>query len=303
MPKHFGKCALCGKECELTYEHIPPRSAFNKEQTKMYTGNELLADGDRLPWETDGLKYINCQQGAGAFTLCKDCNNITGKWYGNSYRYVAYNVAHAIIEWADDPEAEAIGIKDVYPLRFIKQVLSMFCSINNHVSINGYLTSSIPQIDKGQQSPLMRTMIESQIALKNAAKNMDELRAFVLSKDAVGLDKEKFKICMYLTKSNIYKLNGLTANLKLEENSYIVLSEITAYPFGFILYFNPPKNFEHQGIDITEMADIEYGQKGTVEFPFDLREMNTYFPNDYRTKDKIREDVEKANQWVEEHQE
>lgn len=40
--KKFGKCTICGKECKLTYEHIPPRKAFNNKNVKGYFGDEVL---------------------------------------------------------------------------------------------------------------------------------------------------------------------------------------------------------------------------------------------------------------------
>ena len=61
MERHYGRCALCGKEGELTFEHIPPRSAFNSHRTKMYTGDQLLADINRMPFDVQGLQYRNHQ--------------------------------------------------------------------------------------------------------------------------------------------------------------------------------------------------------------------------------------------------
>lgn len=68
MKNHFGKCALCGKECELTFEHVPPRAAFNSTPARPVSGNEIfkeevINDKERMPWDTEGLKYQNQQQG------------------------------------------------------------------------------------------------------------------------------------------------------------------------------------------------------------------------------------------------
>ena len=69
MRKRFGNCALCGKECELTFEHIPPRAAFNSAPVRPVSGLELFKNDsaggkDRLPWEIDGLPYENQQKGS-----------------------------------------------------------------------------------------------------------------------------------------------------------------------------------------------------------------------------------------------
>ncbi len=90
MKNHFGKCALCGKECELTFEHVPPRAAFNSTPTRPVSENEIfkeevINDKERMPWDTEGLKYQNQQQGMGRYSLCHECNNNTGSWYGDAY--------------------------------------------------------------------------------------------------------------------------------------------------------------------------------------------------------------------------
>jgi len=39
---HEGVCHICGKYCELTFEHIPPKQAFNWQRAKIYNGDEAL---------------------------------------------------------------------------------------------------------------------------------------------------------------------------------------------------------------------------------------------------------------------
>jgi len=43
--RHIGPSRICGRTTELTREHIPPRSAFNKERVEYSDGDELLEDG------------------------------------------------------------------------------------------------------------------------------------------------------------------------------------------------------------------------------------------------------------------
>lgn len=60
MSKRVGKCHICQKETELTYEHIPPYKAFNWDSAKSIEGDEimkLITDDSRMPWEMEGLKY------------------------------------------------------------------------------------------------------------------------------------------------------------------------------------------------------------------------------------------------------
>lgn len=257
MSNHFGKCALCGKECELTFEHIPPRSAFNSSPAKPVTGEGALKD-DRMPWDITGLPYKNQQQGMGKYTLCQTCNNNTGSWYGEDYRIVA-RVIHSILSEPRDPKYQAFGIRDIHPLRFIKQVLSMFCSINNFED-----------------------------------ERIDILRKFVIDQKAVGLDKSKYKVCMYLTKSNLMKYAPLSVVLRMGKTKCesLALTEITAYPMGFIIYFDPTDTFHYDGLDITHFADCKYDDVANIQMPFCVYEMNDIFPTHYRSKDEIKQCIE-----------
>lgn len=284
MSKHFGKCALCGKECELSYEHIPPEAAFNSGRSRMYSGEQILFDNDRLPWDVQGLQYVSHQQGSGKYSLCADCNSNTGSWYGDSYKDFAYSIA-GILKTAENDSILEIKMDGIYGARFIKQVISMFCSVNNHCLLDGYREKK--NRDAVSHSALAQTLFDAQMELYDAAVLVDELRSFVLDKDAIGLDKSKFKICMYATKSNLIKFDGISIVGNLFENHFWAISEITAAPLGFLIYFNPPENLKHIGVDITALADYGYNEKLDIEFPLYILEMNTVLPNDYRTKEQI----------------
>ena len=257
--KHPGICALCGKwDGDLTFEHIPPRSAFNATPAKPVSGIDILAHqtaggGARMPWDTAGLQYTNLQKGMGRYCLCQTCNNNTSSWYGDAYVELARAAHYAIASYSpDDPDG--IGFRDVYPLRFIKQVLSFFCSTNPPEN---------PQLD--------------------------DLRKFVLDKYAVGLDKTKYRLCMYFTKSTFMKQTGYMVQLRMTEEGYdtVTLSEITAYPFGFILYFDPKNSWGFKGTDITACADFGYDEKCNIELPWRIEEMKDLFPETFRSREEI----------------
>ena len=295
MKKHpIGYCSLCGSYGKLSYEHIPPEAAFNSSCVKMYTGAELLENNtERMPWEFHGLTYIQQQKGSGKYSLCESCNNNTGSWYGAAYLDMAQLIASAL-QHPEITTSQGIGVKDVYPLRFIKQILSMFCSVNDYESLYAYANpAQVP--DKEQLSPFLRNIVASHDALYEASFLMDELRQFVLNRDAVGLNKKNFKVCMYLTRSPLIKFNSISASIHLEENTYDIVSEITAAPFGFLLYVKPSKKIKCHGIDITTFSDFGYNDSCEVNFPVEILEMNTYFPADYRSKDEIEKAVAANN--------
>jgi hypothetical protein len=79
----IGECCICGYIGELTFEHVPPRAAYNDRrvfEAKM----ESLLGGEWIPGTavTTG-RYL--QRGAGRHSLCGKCNNDTGAWYGTPY--------------------------------------------------------------------------------------------------------------------------------------------------------------------------------------------------------------------------
>jgi len=263
VSKHFGKCALCGEKGELTFEHIPPRAAFNSTPASPVSSVELLKkrnnNKERMPWDTAGLRYQNQQKGMGRYSLCHECNNNTGSWYGDAYVYLA-NVIHAAICDCSDNDHNDITIPGIYPLRFVKQVLSMFCSIHD------------PNTPK-----------------------MAPIKKLVLDKDAVGLDKGKYKLCMYFTNSTVYKQTGIIVSAKSTSAGMemMALSEITAYPFGFILYFDPTETWHYHGIDITPLVDCGYNDICALSMPWKVKEMNDIIPESYRSKDQIEQCIKK----------
>ena len=79
-------CCICGADGKLSFEHVPPRHAFNDHRVFEADIKKMLENGLMLSPKPDGR--IN-QKGAGRFTVCVKCNNATGRWYGTPYITVA----------------------------------------------------------------------------------------------------------------------------------------------------------------------------------------------------------------------
>lgn len=273
--KHYGKCALCGTETELTYEHIPPRKAFNWFGNKAISSDEImeLIGSDRLPWERDGLRYNNQQRGAGEFCLCRQCNNITGTLYGEEYVKFVTTLHSAICTVNPAPQEYIhFEMQDVRPNPIVKQILSMFCS-TNHCYCD-----------------------DKRIAL---------LRQFVLDKNSKLSLEGKYKLCMYIFGGGSGKRLPLMVQIKhthdFSQWQTIVMSEITAYPVGFILYFDPPKDLKSSGVNITSFSECNYEDKATIKMNLPVFESQTVFPEDFRSKNDILECVTENKKWREEH--
>ena len=78
--KILGKCHLCGSYGELTFEHVPPRAAFNNRPVIPMSHDQAF---NLRPEESP--KGPIQQRGMGGYTLCSNCNNRTGHWYGSSF--------------------------------------------------------------------------------------------------------------------------------------------------------------------------------------------------------------------------
>ena len=126
-----GKSKICGQYKNLTFEHVPPKSTFNYRPVKLVNGFELLSE-DRLPWDTSGLNGKIQQKGKGDYYLCADCNNKTGAWYIPYYQEFVIGIYKALIG-IDLSQVGGLEIKTdkLRPLAIIKQILVMFCDINN----------------------------------------------------------------------------------------------------------------------------------------------------------------------------
>lgn len=147
--KVTGPCHICGHTRELSFEHVPPRAAFNNRPVRVLHGLEIIkAEHDPQRGEVQ-------QKGAGSYTLCERCNNETGSWYGSAYADWACH-GLAFLPLALTAPSILLTYR-IFPLRVIKQVLCMFFSVNRpefrehhpyleRFVMNRYLTGLPPEI-------------------------------------------------------------------------------------------------------------------------------------------------------------
>ena len=231
---HYGVCHICGKTGMLTFEHIPPKKAYNWERAKIYNGYEALSKSQGEP-----ARYSNSQQGMGKYSLCQSCNNNTGTWYAQAYCDFAMDVIKSLHK-GDQPlkHGDIINyrFKDCPALQIVKQVIAMFCSLLPYHEVKRL--------------------------------GFDRL---LLEQKSNTVDKELFDLRMYLTSvENGQVMCGPTAVLIKKPNSIETswVSDLSVYPFGFILNLTPeiPVNY---GGSIMYMFDVDYDDK--CEFDLTLQ--------------------------------
>lgn len=161
--KNIDKCRLCCEIKELSFEHIPPESAFNS--TPVYFQKSIhLHDKNSYLYG----KKIRSNRGAGGFYLCESCNNKSGSWYGSDYAefsklgmYVMTNRVYANkFICAEYP---------IKPLNVLKQILMMFVALES----SGYLI---------KHSSLQKFLME-----RENRKMPDDLRVFAYFTSEISL--------------------------------------------------------------------------------------------------------------------
>lgn len=263
MGKVEGKCHICGEYGPLTYEHVPPEKAFNSHKQFIYLGKEIikLIGSEAFPWDFSELKRTQKQKGIGFYTLCAQCNNNTGSWYGSAFvDFIYKGYQKTYMHQYKECSVVRITFEDIYPLRIIKQILTMFFSINS------------PGLSEAHP----------------------ELRAFILNKEKKGFPEE-FNLYIYLARGSIARYIGKAAILKgiiSGPIGHLVVSELSFPPFGSVLQFDSQKSDYNLGLLKINFFGNHFScyDKTTVTLEMPVLECNTYFPCDYRTKDQVLED-------------
>jgi hypothetical protein len=259
--KVYGKCKLCGFEGKLSYEHVPPSSAYNNSDyyySKLSELMEVELDDDlNYPEEFRRKRIKKGQGGFGYYSLCERCNNNTGSWYGWDYILWVYQSMGILLKANHRPTL--YYPTQFYPLRVIKQVLCMFFSIN-HLGFN----DSEP-----------------------------ELVSFILNRERRYLNP-KYKIfCYYnIDGESRYLPTTVLGNFKTHVN--ITLSEFTFPPFGFVLTLNSPSP-DSRLADISHFSNYGYDEQNQYFQSFKvLPTYIGYIPGDYRTKKQIINEAHQA---------
>jgi len=124
-----GTCQICGLEKELTFEHVPPKKAFNDAPALIHLASvEQLSSlpPNTTPFHSEAIFY---EKGFGSYTLCGECNNYTGGTYGKYYVAFARQIYESI-ESRKEVKGKFAQVSITFrPARVLKQIIVMFASI------------------------------------------------------------------------------------------------------------------------------------------------------------------------------
>lgn len=251
--KEYGICRICGEYKELTFEHVPPETVFNKGAVRNVGIDAVIKDtikNDKLPWEINYGKGKIQQRGRGGFYLCSSCNSCTGQWYVPGYSRFVHAIQGAMRQVGEQEYASlGLKIKGIKPLPIFKQVMTMFCDINYGLMGD------------------------------------DSLKGYLLDKYSRSFDQSRYRLYAHIHSGALERLNGIM--VQATNYGIITLSEISTYPLGFTLYINKPDVYKPEGVEITSFSEWNYEDESDVEIIIPKLECNTMFSGDYRTKEEI----------------
>jgi len=257
MRKRRGRCAICGEVKDLTFEHIPPRRAYNDRTVSVLRGDKAL--NRRLDEVVQGQLQ---QRGSGAWITCADCNAKSGRWYVREYAQWVERGVDVLSKLGDadaqdartDPRIIAVPFEGVRPLLFLKQVVYMILAVNGA----GFSTAH------------------------------PDLRRFVLNRDATGMS-DACHFYLALTWGPGSRFVGITG--AGGRNGVSLLSEVAFPPFSCVMCLEQPWH----GLpvcDISEFARFTCTETTDIVMPLLLGFTHLVLPSDYRSRASIEGAVE-----------
>ncbi|ANW95830.1 hypothetical protein AXE80_05835 [Wenyingzhuangia fucanilytica] len=127
--KKTGKCRLCGEVKKLSFEHVPPESAYNSTPV-FFQDSENLHDKSSYVYG----KRKRSSRGAGGMYFCVSCNNNTGGWYAKDYKEFA-EIGMYVLRSRVYANKYMCAEYPIKPLNVLKQILIMFVALES----SGYL--------------------------------------------------------------------------------------------------------------------------------------------------------------------
>jgi hypothetical protein len=131
----IGTCHLCLKVEPLSFEHVPPRAAFNSSRVDIQGLEHWLSRSAGGA----GLRKTIQQGGQGLQVFCAQCNSETGSWYASELTGWVHGAVAAMralppigeMDQELEPHVVRLRINQVRPLAFVKQIITMVLAVND----------------------------------------------------------------------------------------------------------------------------------------------------------------------------
>jgi hypothetical protein len=253
----MGQCRICGQRGVLSFEHVPPRAAFNRTRIEQFTIEHWLGRADGKPTQRGRVR----QRGTGDFALCERCNNLTGRLYVPELVKLVRAGARILAQLPADQDVGSeqmmagIRLIGVRPLRLAKQIVAMTLAINGE--------------EFGQTNP--------------------GLPAFVLDPSARGLPPG-FELYLALYRGPLVRHSGVSGRLDVETGATHLMSELAHPPFAYVMSVDELSPVLPLG-RITHFASFEPAVETAVDLELLVGFGHTPYPTDYRTRAAVDRDI------------
>jgi hypothetical protein len=250
------RCRLCGTLDDLSFEHVPPKSAFNRDRAEML-GLDAWLEREKSTGRP-GRRGTISQRGSGVRTLCRTCNSRAGRLYVPEMarwmrvgRYALRDNREAV----DDADATVstlgigLKIKEVRPGRFVKQMVTMLLAIAPIGISDGY----------------------------------PSLAAYARDPDVTAFpDGMSLYLNFYL--GPISRFIGSAAVVRESDRATYAVTELAYPPFAYALVMGEPIDAPALPYcDITSFAAAPIDRLANVEMFMQCGFGHTPFPLDYRS--------------------
>jgi hypothetical protein len=280
--KRYGRCRICQKFGRLTKEHVPPKNAFNDRSYLEYYVNKSN-EAERVKWEMRDVE----SNGIYLFTLCEKCNNHTGRLYGTDYgKFVQAFTSVATPEHAGS--VVQADVNSFFPLRVIKQAISMMLSTSEATSFNGYERFASPFLAADTAIPPGFTVRPADVIRLRGI--YDELRKFVLDKQIIGLP-QGVRLGAYAVANEGAALRtgiGLKARLSINTAHWVVV--VGLWPIHWVLLLQGDPLVEEEVADFTDWAGLSFKTKKNQTVRMPCQWSAGKYPLDFRSPKDLQRD-------------
>jgi len=244
-----GHCRLCHAYGELSFEHVPPKVSYNK--TTRYKSVPFLdfIKSDDIKGSTFKSKIQ--QGGIGFYSLCKPCNNKLGVNYVSAYHNFVKTIGY--LGARNTYNHFVVEIRELELLKILKQICSMFLSINDI-----HFSNTHP-----------------------------ELADFVNNLESQTLP-ELYRFFMYINTEGNFRHLPVLLKGNFNSNISILCSEIAFPPVGLVMTIDYKGQMDYL-TEITHFKNYKLADK--LDIDLGIYKLPTFspFPLDYRHLDEIQD--------------
>ena len=243
------ECRLCLQHGKLSYEHIPPRAAGNRngERWERFDLDTWLEHGSPFEPPQHGIKIE--QKGAGGHVYCRECNSLLGSKYVREYVEWATKLGQALLEHPSSRQMWLqLKLDDVRPGAFARQVAAML----------------LPMCGEGhaRKDPALADAIRGE-------SRVPTTRLFVA-----------------LYRGPLVRHVGVSGTLHKREDGgfqHLVSAEVAFPPFAVTAVLSGEPQNDELGVEITSWLDVPADEPYEVQLTAPVGEGRTPYPGDFRT--------------------